>query len=88
MLVAPGYFSSDADQRRLVQTLREQGNPMIIEWTKGGAFDGMPTRELRSFAAIFYAYVHEAYEPVNDPQIPPDYTVWRAHGGASKDGAP
>jgi hypothetical protein len=88
MLVAPGYFSSDADQRRLVQTLREQGNPMIIEWTKGGAFDGMPTRELRSFAAIFYAYVHEAYQPVNDPQIPPDYTVWRARGGASKDGPP
>jgi hypothetical protein len=89
MLVAPGYFSSDADQRRLVQTLREQGNPMIIEWTKGGAFDGMPTRELRLFAAIFYAYVREAYEPANDPQIPSDYTAWRARGrGASKDGPP
>jgi hypothetical protein len=89
MLVAPGYFSTEADQRRLVQTLANQGNPTIIEWTRGGAFDGLPTREIRSFAPLFYAYVHEAYEPVNDPRLPADYTLWRARADIGvKDGRP
>ncbi|HSV14112.1 MAG TPA: hypothetical protein VLI90_07625, partial [Tepidisphaeraceae bacterium] len=81
MLVAPGYFSGTTDEYRMTRRLKAQGNPMVIESVEGGAFDGMPSREMRSFAPVFYAYLHEQYEPVNDPAVPDGFRVWRAKGG-------
>jgi hypothetical protein len=81
MLVAPGYFSGATDEYRMTRRLKAQGNPMVIEAVEGGAFDGMASREMRSFAPIFYAYMLDNYEPVTDPALPEGYRIWRAKGG-------
>lgn len=78
MLIAPGYFSQEKDQRRMIQAMREQGNPMVIESTEGGGFDGIASRQPRSFAGLFYEYLDAAYQPVAGEQLPKGYAAWRA----------
>src|SRR5207248_11081243 len=83
MLLAPGYFSEAADERRVVAAMREQGNPLVIESTEAGGFDGIASRQPRSFAPLFYAYLDETYDRVLDPQLPAGYARWRPKEGAA-----
>jgi hypothetical protein len=75
MLMAPGYFSSDQDQRQLIETLKTQGNPLIIEAEDGG-YDNRPERMTQNYAPIFYDYLSTQYRPIEDHTIPAGYTFW------------
>ena len=70
MLMAPGYFSDDADQQRMIEALAREGNPLIIEVADGGEYDRMPSRKTRTFAPIFYGYVDAHYYKVTGPPLP------------------
>jgi hypothetical protein len=80
MLMAPGYFSDEADQRRMTQTLARQGNPLIVEVADGGGYDGLPARKTRAFAAIFYQYVDAHYRKVSGPPLPPGMDAFLSSG--------
>ena len=73
--MAPGYFSSEEDQMRLVATLAKQGNPLIVE-RKGGGFDGQAERKARVFAETFFKYVDRHYRRIHDDEIPVGYLIW------------
>jgi hypothetical protein len=70
MLMAPGYFSDEADQRELIEALAREGNPPIIEQEGGGGYDGMPSRLTRSYEPIFYQYVDDHYRKIAGPPLP------------------
>jgi len=70
MLMAPGYFSDDAGQKLLVETLKRQGNPLIVEMADGGEFDGLPSRKTRNYEPIFYQYVDANYYKVSGGLLP------------------
>jgi hypothetical protein len=70
MLMAPGYFSDSADQLQMVETLKQQGNPLIVEMADGGGYDGMPSRKTRTYAPIFYQYVDANYYRVAGGALP------------------
>lgn len=76
MLMAPGYFSDDADQRLLVDTIKKQGPPLIVETANGGDYDGMPSRETRSYEPIFYQYVDANFREVTGGTLPTDFEAW------------
>jgi hypothetical protein len=76
MLMAPGYFSSHREQRNLIEIMKEQDNPMIIELTGGGGFDQVEERRTRVFASLFYEHIDSNYKVVSDPDIPIGYTLW------------
>jgi len=71
MMMAPGYFSDDADQRLMVQTMKNQNNPLIVEQAGGGGYDNLPSRKTRAYEQIFYQYVDTNYEKVTDDSLPP-----------------
>jgi hypothetical protein len=76
MFMAPGYFSSDREQRNLIKKLKEQNNPMIIEITGGGGFDFIEERRTRVFASLFYEHIDSNYKVLSDPDIPLGHTFW------------
>ena len=73
MLMAPGYFTDSADQLQMVETLKRQGNPLIVEKADGGEYDGMPSRKTRTFEPIFYQYVDANYFRLTGPPLPAGY---------------
>ncbi len=76
MLMAPGYFSSNEEQQNLINVLKEQGDPMVIEITGGGGFDRIEERQTRVFASLFYEHIDANYRALEDPDIPWGYTFW------------
>ncbi len=80
MMFAPGYFSDEADQRAMTQTLARQGNPPIIEVSNGGGYDGIPARQTRVFAAEFYKYVDSQYREVSGPPLPAGMDAYLSAG--------
>jgi hypothetical protein len=71
MMMAPGFFSEPADQRLLIETLKKQGNPLIVEKAGGGDYDNIPSRQTRAYEPIFYQFVDANYEKVTGDSLPP-----------------
>jgi hypothetical protein len=79
--IAPGYFSSVEDQNRLIEAVKTQGHPLIVEEVMGG-YDEGPERRARLFARTFFHYVELNYEQLEDPLIPKGYAVWLPRAAA------
>ena len=77
IFVAPGYFSADRDQRAMIEILKAQQDPMVVESLAG--YDGDPAKQFRAYEPEVFAFVRANYHMVNDPTLPPGYVVWRAN---------
>jgi len=75
LFLAPGFFSADADEQRIIDTLIVQHNPLVIECRKG--YDNLESRTFRSFEPKVFNYLNSAYQPSIDPDLPPGYVAWR-----------
>jgi hypothetical protein len=63
MGLAPGYFSTDAEQRTMIERLTREDVPLIIEMP-GFSFDGMDVRKMEVFAPLVFAYLRERFVEV------------------------
>jgi hypothetical protein len=63
MGLAPGYFSTDADQRAMIERLTRDDVPLIIEMPRF-SFDGMEARKMEVFSPLVFAYLREHFVEV------------------------
>lgn len=64
MLLAPGYFSSLNDQKKMVDRLMADNVSLIIE-IPDAAYDGLENRKIYKFASIVREYIDTNYKQVN-----------------------
>lgn len=95
MLLTPGYFSTRDDQRRMVERLREQGHPPVLEM-RNALFDGRKELEVRLVARYFFNYLGSEYRPyqqaIRDPNrpgnVPGQFTLWMSREEIRRRGLP
>lgn len=63
MLIAPGYFSAETDQERMIATMSRQDIPLIV-YQPNVAYDGLAEREFKAVAPKVFAYIEENYTSV------------------------
>ena len=64
MVQAPGSFSSENDQRIMVEKLKSEHVELIVE-IPDFSYDGLESRKMSNFAPIVTQYVSENYAEVN-----------------------
>ena len=77
IFVAPGFFSAERDQRAMIDALKAQHSPMVVESLAG--YDGNAAKQFRSYEPLVFAYIRSNYHEVSDPTLPPGYVVWLAN---------
>ena len=64
MVQAPGSFSSENDQRIMIEKLKSEHVELIVE-IPDFSYDGLESRKMSNFAPIVTQYVSENYAEVN-----------------------
>jgi hypothetical protein len=61
LLLAPGYFSSPAQQQEMIVTIQGQDAPLIL-WDESYAFDNRPDRNPVQTHSLLHSWVQKNYE--------------------------
>jgi hypothetical protein len=64
MLLAPGYFSSENDQRKMIDKLVRDNVSLIVE-IPDASYDGLENRKIYRFASIVNGYIDTNYRQVS-----------------------
>jgi hypothetical protein len=75
LYIAPGYFNDAAGQTAMIDTLRQQGLPPIIEKT-GEEFDNRADRSARAIAPKVFEFIEANYIVDTNAHLPPEFALW------------